>query len=1210
MNRSNGGILAAIVVFALFFASGGRMGQSAPQDTATSEQTPRRTAAAPAPASATETADGFSYQLRRLANELRDETNPVVHAEMSREITAVLKGVNLGSTEVIVATVPHPTRTHLALFADRMIEAIQQAVQSGGYRFDRALMPWESRDISELDDLNKQWAQEDLVAGMYRVPGIMIFRGNTTRHAHVVVLLVGEKPTGGIDRLQFEAAVDIARELGSKQQLLILGPTFSGSLPSLARLLAATSSDFARVTVASGTVTGPVAIAAFQEELRNQERTPATSAAPAKFGFATFQYDDGYAMAALRTFAKKYWRYVKPGDVTLVSESETEYGSHEKTIEKTLEKTPEKTPEKKSDPLYFPRGISHLRTAYEQQQKVQAATDPTLRLPSAVLRGPLGEMRRGGDSVPTYASQSAISQDAVLGGIVQELEFRGTRLVLVLATDPLDSLFLVRYIRGHYPRARVVMMTADSLLRHEGDDPLLRGVLELTTYSLRAATEEYLRDRREDSGSGQVFAGSDAKGAYNAAVTLVSCIEDPASPWCTHKPEAQLSGDSLFEYGPSWFAPREARAGVPDLKLDVLGTDDFYPVASICPEGSPDGGVGLNCNDKPQAMAERDSADNKPSTAFEPPLWTPLVTVLVVIGFAALIVLVALLWKRSVVFSGSDTPNALAPVPRGPRRHVLVAAVCAMVYLLALLPLWPLLHAKLHLQTFVLGVWLLFGVAGVILLWKQYSRLAGWALTCMLVPMMVGVLLLRVFIPDSSGLRAFNYRWWHADSGVSPLIPGAFLVMALLWTLWYRLSGTTLVETQLPELPDIDDGNHPGVATLPDTMIAISQRSQQRLRRFMLPLMEWRHLTLPLAVAFFFIAAMCGWQRLFTTLEPAQFDYVLTGIVTVVLWLLVGETIRMLLVWSEMKKLLRALAIQPFSDGFTKVCFSWRQLTKLTVQQMKALRADPWLYKDRPQLRGTANRVLDAYVSLMRKHLSLPAATGGAPATTLSVTGGSPGTAVQMQPEPESRLTGEDALLASFAELKRQLASTAASVCRELSQSFPTEEPPAEKTQKERCRELAVAEISSEHKLEFVLKDVPMTTRDRCVHFVCLLYTNYIVAVLLRIRTMAVSAVGVFVLFVLAMMSYPFEPRGLIRSVLLVIFAALMFSIAFVYAQMHRDETLSRIANTPSGQLGGTFWLRMVGFVGLPLISMLAVQFPSISKFLFSWVEPAMRSVR
>ena len=105
------------------------------------------------------------------------------------------------------------------------------------------------------------------------------------------------------------------------------------------------------------------------------------------------------------------------------------------------------------------------------QQKVQAATDATLRSPSAVLRMPLGETRGGGDSVPIYATQSAVSQDPVLTGITGELESLRPRLVLVLATTHLTHYFW-SVISAGITRARVVTRTADSILHHEADDPL------------------------------------------------------------------------------------------------------------------------------------------------------------------------------------------------------------------------------------------------------------------------------------------------------------------------------------------------------------------------------------------------------------------------------------------------------------------------------------------------------------------------------------------------------------------------------------------------------------------------------------------------------------------------------------------------------------------------------------------------------------------
>jgi hypothetical protein len=158
--------------------------------------------------------------------------------------------------------------------------------------------------------------------------------------------------------------------------------------------------------------------------------------------------------------------------------------------------------------------------------------------------------------------------------------------------------------------------------------------------------------------------------------------------------------------------------------------------------------------------------------------------------------------------------------------------------------------------------------------------------------------------------------------------------------------------------------------------------------------------------------------------------------------------------------------------------------------------------------------------------------------------------------------------------------------------------------------QLLVVESGGDGQLEFALKRSQDTVEDKQKHFVCLLYTNYLVVVLMRIRTMIASASGIFVLFALAVMSYPFEPKGLIQSILLVMFGALVVAVTIVYAQMHRDETLSRITETKVGALGSAFWGRMAGFIALPLISVLAAQFPSIGNFLFSWVEPAVQAVR
>lgn len=76
-----------------------------------------------------------------------------------------------------------------------------------------------------------------------------------------VVFIVGETPTGGIDQTQFDNALGWIRQLrgfSTERELRILGPTFSGSLPSLYRSIRlGRSKDFLKNTkfrISSGSV--------------------------------------------------------------------------------------------------------------------------------------------------------------------------------------------------------------------------------------------------------------------------------------------------------------------------------------------------------------------------------------------------------------------------------------------------------------------------------------------------------------------------------------------------------------------------------------------------------------------------------------------------------------------------------------------------------------------------------------------------------------------------------------------------------------------------------------------------------------------------------------------------------------------------------------------------------------------------------------------
>ena len=53
--------------------------------------------------------------------------------------------------------------------------------------------------------------------------------------------------------------------------------------------------------------------------------------------------------------------------------------------------------------------------------------------------------------------------------------------------------------------------------------------------------------------------------------------------------------------------------------------------------------------------------------------------------------------------------------------------------------------------------------------------------------------------------------------------------------------------------------------------------------------------------------------------------------------------------------------------------------------------------------------------------------------------------------------------------------------------------------------------------------------------------------------------------------------------------------VGLIFAQIHRDTVLSNLTDTNPGELGIDFYIRMVSFVALPLLSLVAFQFPSVN---------------
>jgi hypothetical protein len=65
-----------------------------------------------------------------------------------------------------------------------------------------------------------------------------------------------------------------------------------------------------------------------------------------------------------------------------------------------------------------------------------------------------------------------------------------------------------------------------------------------------------------------------------------------------------------------------------------------------------------------------------------------------------------------------------------------------------------------------------------------------------------------------------------------------------------------------------------------------------------------------------------------------------------------------------------------------------------------------------------------------------------------------------------------------------------------------------------------------------------------------------------------------------------------------------------VFAQMHRDPILSRITETNADELGLDFYIRIVSFGAIPVLTWLAYQFPDIGSAIFRFLQPGLDVVR
>jgi len=1223
----------------------------------------------------------------------------------------------------VVASLPDPVHTHMALLFDREIETIQKAAQASGYLFSRAWMPWDISTHPESTDFTVRRAQDQFRDQKESLPGLMIFqksRDNPGETPDILfVFVVGETPTGGLRAEQFQNALNIRQSIladaglrpteKEATTLRIYGPAFSGSLISLDAILYAQKprNRFSAIVIRSGSVSSHSAVRDFCESTRSEwpdpKPGPNSKIAPEASGrpdFATFQFTDQYQEYYLSVFFHD--RHESHSHVAVLSEDETAFGNQEhlpgtprhearkrakertdaaqraaKTSTTTnIEKEDEPTDPCPVDPpdpkvpltrLYFPREIAQLRDAYQQNIKTQALTGTANPPPETRLPLSLGVTGNDDDSVAPYSpSQTPLSQESIMQAIVATLRKQHSKIVIIRAGDPLDMVFLARYLRQNYPQARVVTSGADLLMAYDVSDPRFHGILAVASYPLLNGVYFPMwstegppeADKSEDADEAKktkrvrevqrLFSDSFAVGGFNAFLSLLAA--DPSAPTsvsgpaldaksgaqhqsapsdtkpdsphlpaapCTQPECPALPPASYAQFGLPSFLRDDDKSWRPHLWLITVGRDGYWPVAVLDDKPFDDHQRGVRA-----VAVDRKPDPPEPYSVHFSVGWT----IFWVITFGVTLLMIFLLLRPPMAFTRSEILGRFCETSSQTRNGLLFAGSMLLFFAQTLFVFPVIIWLKRfgnpgdHLsewqrfKEYFEGMWLVWdcyigSAVGLGLACYRRFKKSGnnglaraGAFTCM----GAGIAALALpWLIDwenlGNSLGNFVYRYVSVDSGVSPSLPLLFLLAAWIWWCWQSLTGVASTEEKhvvLPKTSDFDrthrDANGNTEACVPEA----SDRLQLKLLAGKKNEWPWeilgtvpldKKMTISAGVGLLAIVFLMRPDEIAEAFESTPYRWLYWILLYFCLLLVCYLVTHIVALWVQLRDVLRAIERAPFRRGFGELKnLTWKPLWKLA---------------------GSGRQ---EFVRLLREELDTLRRIQkfGALARSLTRAIRKSNTAAErLAAEYEKLLDGKDKngtldeVQRRFCFLQDKLASLVSEALIYASQQWKQEsdEPSAAKSG---CADDSKGKYAA---VESPAKDPTLRAVE---HFLCLFYLNVILVPLRRLQTLILAMAGVFVFVLISYSSYPFESRESFHALLIFIFFVISLVVGVVYGQMYSNPLLGRITNTKPGELGLDFWVRLGTFVFVPLLSLLSVQFPEINNFLFSWLQPALQSIK
>jgi hypothetical protein len=1139
----------------------------------------------------------------------------------------------------IVATLPDPAHTHLALLFDRMVDALLQAAADSQYVASYYWLPWKNRTALRAGETPSEF-EPGHDSEREREPGLIVLRHveaagpERSYYRTIYLFLVAETPSQGVDGFQLRNAFRYEGQLadalgkrfstGADRRVAIVGPIFSGSAASLrAGVESAARSHFpgARFEIAGATST----------ELSVTQLANNGKSGAAVIDYHSFGDDSDFDMKELAE-ALSGAGYDLSRFALLVEEG-TPFGSG---LIKQVEQA-ESTGGGRYGPglvIRFPRDISLLRNAQDGDGR---SAGPNA-IPSPYLHLSLKD-HGAQDNIPLMSREnSPFSQEAQLMTIGRELHRLRAQLIAITATNVLDEIFLAQFLRHACPEARLVFLVGDVLAVREIDDAPFIGSIVIAPFPLiglgRSETAGGVaRPLRANPSSWSVD-------YYNAlSYTLWRSRFDP-----------------LRLQGYTRLGNQQYQA---QLWAVTIGSDGYYPLAMLKPCAGDSSEI-LPAFRQDEIVKQNCAAQGISLNL--PPLY-PSIFWEALSGTALLLcwLHIGMLWAADY-WSPSTRDLAIRDNDQPRRRslylHVAAAAVLSMAVILS----FPVISLARVATVGRLGLWMSWtllgsGVAVASATGRRTMGYWGWQrmnldsklpralrlylharesaylwLNLSILAGTLGALGVWIYLcrqgsfdgaknVNFAGL-SFSLRCINPASGVSPVTPALLLFFA--WYCWAVLQSHRLrfSDNGRPRLPEgLKSGPNPYVAdedlaeddsprkpclyrNITCLMITrqllqrrLKFRRSERTRAFSEGRIDPASIVADIAIA---LVACGAFLRLvvFTPMRSVDrflsplgkllaspYDILIASLLFSLIVFSLAGCVRMILIWSSLRSgLLDRLEAMPIRFAFSRINgTNWMTMLRQDGLHEHWRDISRSLESMRQMLHnGDWWRHRDSACLLARSYRGIQEQVSHIRDRYF---------ATPLRPEP-SELDYR-----AMAKLETQLAGFAEILLSGILIPY---------WKSERTGLVEGRDVGEAIHREAAAPAIILAAEE----YIAIRYISMIRAVLANLRCVIAFVSISFALAVVAWNSYPFQPRQKLDWLFTALLLVLGGAVVWVFAQMHRNPILSRVTDTKENELGFDFYLRVASFGALPMLTWLASQFPDFAATVYRFiapVEPALK---